>query len=54
MEGAAFSLLCKKRNWLVVKSTDEANENASSDFTKFLSEYKLKSFDLIKCVLNTL
>ena len=56
MEGAAFAqvALQEKVNWLVLRViSDEANENASSDFNKFLSEYKLKSFDLIKCVLNT-
>ena len=42
-------------DWLVLRViSDEANEDASSDFNKFLSEYKLYSFDLIKCFLKAL
>ena len=57
MEGAAFAqvALQEKVNWLVLRIiSDEANENASNDFNKFLTQYKLKSFDLIKCVINLL
>ena len=57
MEGAAFAQVAfqEKVNWLVIRViSDEANENASSDFNKFLSEYKLKSFDLIKYIINAL
>ena len=57
MEGAAFAqvALQEKVDWLVLRIiSDTADENASEDFNKFLSEYKLKSFDLIKCVINLL
>ena len=57
MEGAAFAQVAfqEKVNWLVLRIiSDEANETASSDFNKFLSEYKLKSFDLIKKTINAL
>ena len=57
MEGAAFAQVAfqEKVNWLVLRIiSDEANENASSDFNKFLSEYKLRSFDLIKSLINVL
>ena len=43
----------RKVNWIVLRIiSDEANETASTDFNKFLSEYKLKSFDLIKSAIN--
>tara|TARA_A100001035_G_C27746326_1_gene484167 strand:- start:520 stop:1293 length:774 start_codon:yes stop_codon:yes gene_type:complete len=55
MEGAAFAQVAfqEKVNWIVLRIiSDEANETASTDFNKFLSEYKLKSFDLIKSAIN--
>ena len=57
MEGAAFAQVAfqEKVNWLVIRTiSDEANETADSDFNKFLSEYKLKSFDLIKIIINAM
>lgn len=57
MEGAAFAQVAsqEKVNWLVLRViSDEANENASSDFNEFLIEYKLKSFELIKSAINVL
>ena len=57
MEGAAFAQVAHQENvnWLVIRViSDSANENASNDFNKFLKEYKLKSFDLIKHFLDTL
>ena len=57
MEGAAFAQVAfqEKVNWLVLRTiSDEANESASSEFNEFLSEYKFKSFDLIKSTLNSL
>ena len=57
MEGAAFAQVAfqEKVNWLVLRLiSDEANETASSDFNEFLSEYKLKSFDLIKRAINAM
>ena len=57
MEGAAFAqvALQEKVDWIVLRIiSDTADENASKDFNKFISEYKLKSFDLIKCVINLL
>ncbi len=57
MEGASFAQVAFQENvdWLVLRViSDEANEDASSDFNKFLSEYKLYSFDLIKCFLKAL
>ena len=57
MEGAAFAQVSiqEKVNWLVLRTiSDEANETASSDFNKFISEYKSKSFDLIKSAINAI
>ena len=57
MEGAAFAQVAiqEKVDWLVLRViSDEANENASIDFNKFLIEYKENSFDLIKCFLYAL
>ena len=57
MEGAAFAQVAsqEKVNWLVLRIiSDDANENASSDFKEFLNEYKLKSFNLIKNAINVL
>ena len=57
MEGASFAQVAfqEKINWLVLRIiSDGANENASDDFNKFLSEYKLISFDLIKSLVNIL
>ena len=57
MEGAAFAQVAfqEKIDWLVLRViSDEANENASSDFNEFLREYKLYSFDLIECFLEAL
>jgi adenosylhomocysteine nucleosidase len=56
MEGAAFAQVAfqEKLDWMVLRViSDEANENASSDFKEFLDEYKLKSFDLISSFLST-
>ncbi len=57
MEGAAFAQVAFQENvdWIVMRViSDEANENASSDFNKFLNEYKLNSFDLIQSFLSSL
>tara|TARA_Y100000589_G_scaffold132335_3_gene126092 strand:- start:322 stop:1047 length:726 start_codon:yes stop_codon:yes gene_type:complete len=57
MEGAAFAQVAsqEKVNWLVIRIiSDGANETASSDFNKFLSEYKLISFELISALINIL
>ena len=57
MEGAAFAQVAfqEKVDWLVIRIiSDKANESASNDFNKFLSEYKLISFDLIKILINIL
>lgn len=57
MEGAAFAQVAfqEKVDWLVLRTiSDEANENAQSDFSEFLNKYKLNSYDLIKCFINVL
>ena len=57
MEGAAFAQVAfqEKVDWLVLRTiSDEANENAPSDFSEFLDKYKLNSYDLIKCFINVL
>ena len=57
MEGAAFAQVAfqEKVNWLVIRTiSDEANENASSDFNDFLSDYQFKSFDLIQRTINAM
>ena len=54
---AAFAQVAFQENvdWIVMRViSDEANENASSDFNNFLNEYKLNSFDLIQSFLNSL
>ena len=56
MEGAAFAQVAEqeKVDWLVIRViSDSADESAHDDFNAFLNKYKLKSFDLIKCLLNT-
>lgn len=55
MEGASFAQVAfqEKINWLVLRIiSDSANENAFDEFNKFLSEYKLISFELIKSLVN--
>ncbi len=57
MEGAAFAQVAfqEKINWLVIRTiSDEANETASSDFNKFLIEYKARAFDLIQKTINAI
>ena len=57
MEGASFAQVAfqEKVEWLVIRViSDEANDNASIDFNKFINEYKLYSFDLIKALIFTL
>ncbi len=57
MEGAAFSQVAfqEEVDWMVMRViSDEANENASTDFNKFIEEYKSKSFDIIKLFLKAL
>ena len=57
MEGASFAQVASQENvnWYVLRIiSDEANENASSDFNQCLIEYKLKSFELIKYAINVL
>jgi len=57
MEGAAFAQVAfqEKVDWLVLRTiSDEANENAPSDFNEFLVKYKLNSYDLIKCFIDVL
>ena len=57
MEGAAFTqVACQEKvDWLVIRIiSDEANENAPIDFNKFLNEYKLISYDLIKCLIKAI
>ncbi len=57
MEGAAFAQVAyqEKIDWLVIRViSDEADEKASNDFAKFLKEYKLNSFDLIKLFIKAL
>ena len=57
MEGAAFAQVAfqEKVEWMVMRViSDDANENAPNDFKKFIDEYKLQSFDLIKCFLKAL
>ena len=57
MEGAAFAQVAsqEKVNWIVIRTiSDGADEGASNDFNKFLKEYKLTSFDLIKSLVNIL
>ena len=55
MEGAAFAQVAKqeKIDWLVIRIiSDNANEEASDEFSQFLEKYKFRSFELIKCFLD--
>ncbi len=55
MEGAAFAQVAHQENvpWVVIRViSDSADDNAHSEFSEFLEKYKLKSFDLIKQILE--
>ena len=57
MEGAAFAQVAQqeKIDWIVMRViSDGANEESSEDFNNFLKKYKFKSFELIRCFLNSL
>ena len=57
MEGAAFAQVAQqeKVDWIVMRViSDGANEESSEDFNNFLKKYKFKSFELIRCFLNSL
>ena len=57
MEGAAFAQVAYQEevDWMVMRIiSDEANENASIDFSKFINEYKTTSFEIIKLFLQAL
>ena len=57
MEGAAFAQVAiqERVEWIVIRViSDGANDCAVDDFNKFLVKYKLKSFDIIKCYLDSL
>ena len=57
MEGAAFAQVAQQEgiDWLVMRViSDEANENAPEEFSEFLSDYKLKSFELIRCFIKSI
>ena len=56
MEGAAFAQVAQqeKVEWLVMRViSDNANEESVDDFNSFLEIYKFKSFNLIKCFLQS-
>ena len=55
MEGAAFAQVAhqEKVDWIVIRTiSDGADDNASEDFNSFLTQYQLKSWELIKILLN--
>lgn len=57
MEGAAFAQVAKQENinWIVMRViSDGAEEGAQEEFEDFLKNYTFKSFDLIKCFLDSL
>ena len=57
MEGAAFAQVAHQENidWIVIRViSDGADDNAGEEFNEFLKKYKLKSWELIKFILNAL
>lgn len=57
MEGASFAQVASQEgiDWIVIRViSDSANEEAVDDFNKFIKDYNLKSFELIKCFLDSL
>ena len=55
MEGGAFAQVAEQEDlpWIVVRViSDEADDNASEDFSSFLEKYKYKSWELIHDFLN--
>ena len=55
MEGAAFAQVAHQENvdWIIIRTiSDGADDNASEDFNSFLTQYQLKSWELIKIFLN--
>ena len=56
MEGAAFAQVAHQENidWIVMRViSDGADDNAVDEFSSFLEKYQLKSWELIKFILNT-
>ena len=57
MEGGAFAQVAfqEKIDWLVIRViSDGADESAHDDFNLFLEKYKIKSWLLVKCFLESL
>ncbi len=57
MEGASFAQVATQENlqWLVLRViSDNANDNAQIDFNQFLKQYEMKSWDLIKIILQNI
>ena len=57
MEGAAFAQVSiqEKVNWLVLRTiSDEANENSSEDFSKFLIKYNHHTAKLISALIENI
>ena len=56
MEGAAFAQVAKqeKFEWVILRViSDGADDEAQKDFSLFLNEYKLKSWELIKSFFDS-
>ena len=56
MEGAAFAQVAYQENidWIVIRViSDGAEDNAGQEFNEFLKKYQLKSWHLIKYLLNS-
>ena len=57
MEGAAVAQVGEQENvpWIIIRViSDEADENASENFQKFISSYKKYSWNLVTEILKSL
>ena len=56
MEGGSFAQVAYQENidWIIVRViSDTSDDSAPEEFNSFLSQYKSKSWDLIKLFLNS-
>ena len=57
MEGGSFAQVATQENiqWLVLRViSDKANDDADNDFNEFLKQYEVKSWDLLKIILENI
>ena len=57
MEGASFAQVAyqERIDWLIIRViSDDSDIDAPQDFGKFIEEYKLQSWNLIKAALESI